>query len=127
MASNILRALVRAIGLPAAISLTRVYGGREIRVPTYITRVHPLAVAIGWDAARALCVEFGGTALDVPVERTALIEQRNALIRDQYRAGASIKALASRYGLSRTMVRKVLLDGACRAERMVGNSSTMSP
>jgi hypothetical protein len=119
MASNILREIIKTVGLPAAIVLTRVYGGRTLRVPMKVNAVHPLTVAIGATAAGYLCAEFGGLELDIPSERTALLEQRNSLIVQQFREGSSIKGLSRRYGLSRTMVRKVL-----RGRNIEVNSST---
>lgn len=108
MASNILRELIRLIGLPAALTLTRVYGGRTLRVPSRATSVHPLTVSLGAPVAEVLCREYAGIELDVPSERTALLEHRNRLICQEYGQGSSIKSIARRYGITRTMVRKVL-------------------
>ena len=109
MASNVLKELVALIGFPAALSITRSYGGRTLRVPSRVSPTHPLTVLIGTDRAKKLCEEFGGVHIDIPSESTALLEQRNAQIRAEMAVpGAKVMRVARRYGLSRPMIRKII-------------------
>lgn len=119
MASNILRELQELIGLPACLSLTRTYGGRTVRIPIRDTENHPLTVLLGRDVAARLRAEYGGIHIEIPCERTALLDLRNALICNEVRAGAKISPTAKKYGLSRKMVRKIL------TRCPVGNSPTV--
>lgn len=113
MASAILEEITTAIGLPAAVELARVYGGRTLRVPQQVSAAHPISVAIGLSAAHRLCNEFAGMALDVPSERTALRALRDSIIVREYRAGQSIRALATEWYLSRKMIHKILEAAGC--------------
>ncbi len=108
MTSQILEEITETIGLPAAIELTRIYGGRTLHVPKTMHLQHPLALAIGTGPAAALSQGFAGMVLDVPAERTALIAHRNAAIVVAYQDQASVKGLAAQYVLSRKMIRKIL-------------------
>lgn len=121
MASLVLQELVEAVGLGPALTITRVYGGRTLRVPMRAGSVHPLTLSVGIVAAQALCREFGGCELNIPTERTALLEQRNELICAAYRSGISVKTLAARYTISRKMVRNIL-----KALGAYGNGPTPS-
>ncbi len=109
MTSQVLDEIAEAIGLPAAIELARVYGGRTLHVPKTMHPLHPLVLALGSGPAGALSRDFAGMVLDVPAERTALIAQRNLAISQAYVQGpVSVKALAADHGLSRRMIRKIL-------------------
>lgn len=105
---SLLEEIEQAIGRPATIELTRVYGGQTLRVPASVQETHPLATAVGVRAANLLCKEFVGMALDIPCERASLIRARNEEIVINYRAGASVRGLAIYHRLSRPMVRKIL-------------------
>lgn len=109
MTCAILEDLIETIGLPATIELTRVYGGRTLHVPMTLTQAHPLALAIGVQAAEALSRAFSQVQIEVPAARAALLVQRNAAIVQAYlHEEASIKGLAAEYCLSRKMIRKIL-------------------
>lgn len=111
MASNVLKELVALIGLPACLALTRAYGGRTVRIPIRESTTHPLCTILGADAAGALRREYGGVHIEIPSERTALLEQRNMCIRAELAEGKKIASTAKRYGLSRKMVRKIMMQG----------------
>lgn len=106
--SSSMQDLVELIGIPACLRLSRTYGGRTIRVPTKENENHPLSVILGAVAAASLRREFGGIHIEVPTERTALLEHRNMLIRQEVAAGAKILPTANRWGLSPKMIRKIL-------------------
>jgi Mor family transcriptional regulator len=120
MASNVLRMIIRTVGLPSALDLTASYAGRILRVPMKASPVHPLVVTIGQEAADHLCRQFGGQSLEIPSRRTGLREQRNNQIAREFTEGTSIKRIAHRYGISRTMVRKVL-----RSKNLASHGSTV--
>lgn len=123
---SILEEIEESIGRPATIALTRVYGGRTLRVPSSIHTAHPIAIAVGMDAAAKLCREFNGMALEIPSERSSLLRARNEAIVAAYLhpvEPASIRRLAMDHQVSRKMIRKILakhgvpLRGADYGER----------
>jgi hypothetical protein len=123
MTTSMLDEITKAIGLPAAIGLSRVYGGSLLRIPQRIDQSHPICVAIGADAAEKLCREFHGMAIDVPSERVALIAHRNEVICREYLDGATVVSLARDHRLSRKMIHKIL-DAAGIDRRSSGNGHT---
>lgn len=108
---SILEEIEEAIGRPATLALTRVYGGRTLRVPSAIHTAHPIAIAMGMDAANKLCREFEGMALEIPSERSSLLRARNEAIVAAYLhplTPASVRRLSIEHQISRKMVRKIL-------------------
>lgn len=124
MTTSMLDEIAKAIGLPAAIGLSRVYGGRLLRIPQKIHQAHPICIAIGTEAAERLCAEFHGMAIDVPSERAALIAHRNEVIGREYLGGATVRTLAREYCLSRKMIHKILKERGV-PRRPSGNGHTL--
>lgn len=108
MSASDIDRVIAVIGMPAFISLTRVYGGDMLRVPVSVRDEHPLCVAIGVDAARKLCEAFPDVEIYVPAERTALIRARNDAIVAAYRARETVSKIARDNRISPRMVRKIL-------------------
>ena len=123
MTSSMLDEIAQAIGLPAAIGLSRKYGGTLLRIPPRVDQHHPICVVIGTEAAERLCREFPCMAIDVPSERAALIAHRNEVICREYQGGETVLKLARDHRLSRKMIHKIL-DAAGIDRRSSGNGHT---
>ena len=100
--------LVETIGMPAAIYLTRAWGGQALYVPRHPETMHPITLAIGFEASKKLSAAYASTQIMVPAERLVLVELRNTAICDCVQKGESINAVAQRYGVSRKWVHRVL-------------------
>lgn len=118
MASAILTDLVDLIGHRQAIELLRAWGGRRIRVPAEVHEDHALVFTVGWEAARAIAGQYGGTDLDLPAERNYLVDVRNDAIALEFDAGRSITWLSQTYGVSRRQVNSILDALGRNAERL---------
>jgi Mor family transcriptional regulator len=105
---RVLRELAGAIGLSDTIELVRRWGGRELRVPVNVTRSDPLALTMGMDSAQRLVKHYGGQRLQLPTERNALLDLRNAAIREEAAAGRSHESIGLRYGLTRQAISHIL-------------------
>lgn len=111
MASRLLDEVVGFAGFDAALALCRGWGGRLLYVPTKenLSEAHPVALAIGLKAARELADRYAGERLAIPAERNALLELRNQQIAARWTTtNVSVSELADEYGISRSMVLKVL-------------------
>lgn len=106
---QILKEISAAIGLADTIELTRRWGGRTLAVPMKVDMIHPLAMTLGLETAQKLVKHFGGVRLQLPAERNALLDMRNAAI---YRActvdGRSQESVGLEYGLTRQGVAAAL-------------------
>lgn len=120
---RVLRDLSKAVGLGDAIEICRRWGGRDFNVPVAVKPHDPLALTLGYESAKKLVDAFGGTRLQLPAERNALLDLRNAAIVkavtpvDQGGEGKSHQTVALEYGLTRPGINKVL-----RAMRERGTS-----
>lgn len=108
--SHNLDSVVKLIGVHASIRLVRLKGGQDITFPLVgnLHYMHWLVVEVGMDNAIAMCKEFRGVSLKLPIEVNALLQLRNQAIGDEYRAGASISGLAHSYGIDRKLVQNIL-------------------
>lgn len=82
-------------------------GGLDVYIPTRT----PLGGKLGdlpLPAQEALVRTFGGTKLYVPKCDGSARCARNAVIRSEYEAGASVPNLARKYQLTERQVRKIL-------------------
>lgn len=95
----LLKRIVRAVGLPAALRLLKARGGTRYCVP-----VSPTGLILEFMDSRqatALIRELGATEhVSLPKADKALLELRNAQIRLEYAAGDSLLTLALRYNLT---------------------------
>lgn len=104
--SELLDELTTRIGYGETIELLRGWGGRRLQIPKEVTGDHPIALSVGLAAAQQLAYWYGGTELELPAERNAMIETRNAcVLRDLDHEATSVVAI--RYGLSRRHVRYI--------------------
>lgn len=100
--------LADAIGLGDAIEVCRRWGGREAYIPVKVAPGDPLALTLGLETARKLVAAFGGRRLQLPAERNALLDLRNAAILRDADAGLSQEQIGLRYGLTRQSISHIL-------------------
>jgi Mor family transcriptional regulator len=106
---RVLKEIVAEIGLTVTIELVRGWGGRTLAVPMHVTEAHPLALRLGLAAAQQLVRAFAGVRLQLPAERAALLDMRNAAIwRACEEDGRSQETVGLEYGLTRQGVAAVL-------------------
>jgi Mor family transcriptional regulator len=104
---RILKELSAAVGLPDAIAIVRRWGGRILYVPTTVRHQDAIALTLGLETARKLVDGFGGRELQLPQERNALLELRNASILAGLAAGRSHESLGVEFGLTRQMIGRI--------------------
>jgi hypothetical protein len=108
MAGQLLDELIEFAGIQGAIRLCRTFGGRQVYIPENMPETHPLALTLGYEAARELAKRYGRERIALPAEHQALLEQRNRRIVTEYRLGVSISKLSRDYGVSRPWVHQIL-------------------
>lgn len=105
----VMQDLIEKIGYSAAIEVCRRWGGRKLHVPRSMTEAHPLALSLGLEPAKLLVEHFGGEALQLPRERNALIDERNAaIVRAIEVDRLSQETVGVMFGLTRQAVAAVL-------------------
>ena len=105
---KILTELTDAIGFPATIEVVRRWGGRYLYVPVLARPGDALALTLGFDVARRLSEAYGGQRIQLPAERNALLDLRNAAIAADRSSGMSQEQIGLRYGLTRQSVSYIL-------------------
>ena len=105
---RVIRELSNVIGLADAIEIVRRWGGRDMYVPVKVEAGDALALTLGLETARRLVHEYGGQRLQLPAERNALLDLRNAAIVAQHEGGASMESIGLEYGLTRQAVSHIL-------------------
>jgi Mor family transcriptional regulator len=113
---RILKDLSEKIGLADTIEIVRRWGGRELYVHAKVEAGDPLALTMGLESARRLVQHYGGQRLQLPAERNALLDLRNASIVDEQRSGSSHEQIGLRYGLTRQAVSHILRQHREREE-----------
>ena len=106
-----LREIAELIGLPAALTLSRVYGG--LYVPRRYDPEHPLVKLLGHQAAIRLIDNYGGLEhFDVPMAASVTRELRNRAIRRDRARGDSCSTLARRYQMTERTIWTILAQSA---------------
>lgn len=105
---RIVKELADTIGLADAIALVRRWGGRRLYCPVQVGPGDPLALTMGLESARRLVAAFGGQSLQLPAERNALLDLRNAAIVAAAAGGQSHEKIGITYGLTRQAVSHIL-------------------
>lgn len=104
-----LRPVVTLIGLPATIKLVERYGGiNQQYIPERMKRTHPIALAIGFEAAAVLSEHYGRDYLGVPRCLEALIAIRNMAICERHANGEQPRDLALEYQLSERWIWEIV-------------------
>lgn len=91
--------LGQVIGLDAALKLAAAWPGIRLFVPKQIEADHPIAVAIGFKAARELSKIYGGESITPPICQRYHRAAMKAQMMKEYRNGASASELARKYGV----------------------------
>lgn len=123
---RVLKELSDAIGLADAIEVCRRWGGREAYIPTKVDAGDPLALTLGLDTARRLVRAYGGRRLQLPAERNALLDLRNAAIVKDRESGLSHERLGLRYGLSRQSIKLILRRHRAEGSTLPGDADPPS-
>lgn len=108
---------VAAIGASATMSVMRVFGGARIYVPrpSGLDDAHPLVNLLGRPLAEKLAQHVGGQHHDVCRAADAEAAARNAEIRERFRRGISVRAIALQLAISTKTVRRALGEGGTDA------------
>lgn len=108
--SHLLDKVVSLIGAQSAIRLVRAKGGQDIGFPyaDHLHDLHWLVVLVGHDHAKALCIEFQGASIKLPIEVNALLQLRNKAIAHDFENGKSVSQLARDYEIDRKLVQNIL-------------------
>lgn len=94
-----LREIAAEIGMEPALKLAAAWPGVRVFVPKHMTAEHPIAVAIGLPAARALAQYCGGESIVPPLCQRYHRARLHAQILAEYRSGATAAELARKYGV----------------------------
>jgi hypothetical protein len=124
---KVVRELSEALGWAETIHIVRKWGGRELRVPKTMAHGDPLPLSLGYATAKRLVDRFAGEKLQLPSERNALLELRNAAIVAEAAKGRSHEAIGLEYGLTRQGVGLVLKkagEGAPQTVAVKGTTTT---
>lgn len=89
-----------SIGYTATCMLQEWYAGRVLYVPTTYSLDHPLALAIGEPAFRALVRDWGGELLRVPSQFDALVLRRERRVAEMLAEGRTPSEIANEVGIS---------------------------
>lgn len=100
--------MAAAAGRDAAIALAEAFGGRALYVPARASKSHPIARAIGLEAARALSDLRGPGRVDVPLGPTR--DSFAPRVRRYLAAGMAADAIARRVGCTRRTVFRIKSD-----------------
>jgi hypothetical protein len=93
--------VAQVAGLDAALKLSAAYGGTRIYLPSAarLTRVHWLAVCVGWEAAQAICAWRGREDIVLPIPAQASPSWRRKIAFDMLASGASVNEVAAASGV----------------------------
>lgn len=106
------REMVAHIGLPATMTIVRVYGGTVLRVPTGAVadgqRLLELTELLGTPVTCDLIAAYGGERISIPRCAQALRDIRDRRIIAAYDAGQSVNSLAREHTLTDRQIRTIL-------------------
>lgn len=107
------RELVGALGLMPTLALLRKFGGMRAFVPAKLSDdpselVSSLLAALGRPTVKALIERFGGNLLELPLMASVERVLRDNALRAEFDAGAGVRTLVARYGLTNRTIRKLL-------------------
>ena len=101
--------LIELIGPEKTEALLCRYRGHTLYVPSgEIDEYHPLAQAVGMDAAAAVCREWAGLPLPLPLGADRWRDARNQRIRAARAAGATVPELVDRFGLCKRSIHAII-------------------
>ncbi|MFW2176638.1 MULTISPECIES: Mor transcription activator family protein [unclassified Moraxella] len=102
--------IAMVIGEESAQKLIGNFGGTELYVHTCdrLPPNHQLVTILGEEVAKRLCHYYGGRVLDVPLNKQAVIKNRNAEIIKLAKDGVCPNDLAKRFTLHVRTIRKII-------------------
>lgn len=103
--------IMKVIGVEAFDQLAAALGGSRVVVPRHAGEHHPIAVAIGLDAARRLSHELPALTIDLPIT-----PKKRALIETALNDNVPVVRIAQQYYCSVRFVYKVQAELRDRAE-----------
>jgi Mor family transcriptional regulator len=103
------RELIRVLSWDKALALTDKYGGVTIYVPETARQLetHYLYPILG-ESLRALIREFSAEHLTIPKAQKAILAVRNNVVREDRKAGLSIRQIAMKHKLTERWVHEIL-------------------
>lgn len=102
--------LIDLVGMEAAKSVLRAYGGQRLYIPAKPT--DSLVQALGEAYARLLCQAYPSSYLDVPLCSKALQRLRNRQIMDDLAAGQSRSQVAASHRMTWRHVSRIKAQAA---------------
>lgn len=119
-----LRPIGEHLGIDAAMTVAREFGGTRLWVPKSWRVGHELG-AVGDALAQELVAHFGGEHLDIPLH--ALSEEaRHRIARQMVGDGANLNAVARQLCMTRSGVIKMLRNGPRQARGRAADGRQMS-
>jgi hypothetical protein len=105
--------LIERLGVSTALRLAKAFGGRRLYVPecSHVDEGHPIARAIGLEAARKVAEEWRSLEIAVPRCAAQLRSERDRALRAD-RAHLSISKVAEKYALCERNVLRICAKGA---------------
>ena len=91
----------------------------DIRMTDLPEEFRAVAEVVGLDAALKLVEAYGGESLYIVKKETAAREARNRAIRGEFN-GLNYRELARSYGLTVTMVRRIVEEGREPRQKQLG-------
>lgn len=99
--------LVDVIGLPAALKLVELHGGRHIWVPTNASEKHWLNEQIGMEAFTQLCAYYGYSTLEIDKCAALIRAVRDKTILEEFNHGMTNYQLATKYNTTERQIRRI--------------------
>jgi hypothetical protein len=99
--------LVEVIGLPAALKLVELHGGRHIWVPTTAKETHWLNEQIGMDAFTKLCAHYSYSRLEIDKCATLIRALRDKTILEEFNHGMTNYQLATKYNTTERQIVRI--------------------
>ena len=96
------------IGREATLKLAGKVKNRHVYIPYRLDENHWISRTIGYAKAYALKESFGGLDLSLATCEHFYTRERNARIRDDYKAGKSTVELSAFYGLTIRRVQQII-------------------
>lgn len=110
-----MRDVARLCGLKPSLGLVALFGGLDFPVPkgdannrAGMRRFAMIAEAMGDEAARIFCREYGGERVFIPFCRNLMLRIRNRAIIREFGEGAKVSDLVLRHKLCYRQIEKIL-------------------
>jgi len=112
-----LREIAEVIGLPAALALVTLHGGRRLYIPIKFPASNSLLQYLGSETCDKLSQAFGGDYLAIPRAIAVNRKTRNEQILQDHRNKATVAALAQKYDMTERNVWIILARSKSEAQK----------